>query len=307
MGRTRQNNNAIGGHLGGVKMKRAVGEQVVGQAESRAEGLLVERVGQGNLPDFRRSTLLALAANVSSRTIRPLVTIPVSNKPPPLHHGKTMFVECLVWQTHPQFQDMDERDLRYTIMLFTEQKRGVSIKATPITLVLSDVKSKSFLINVFDAPGHGNGRDVRMCGGAVCVRGGGRFVEYGPIVVARDSGARLTTIYMGAMVLPRLVDDEDFRTLQIERLWIYEARYKVELNRVTAGNSIFIEGFDQYFVKTSTIIGVDMMNKDVLIFRPLKSNTQSIKKIAVKLVNLSELPEMLDGLVPGELYLDCKI
>lgn len=60
MGRTRQNNKAIGGHLGGVKMKRAVGEQVVGQAESRAEGLLVERVGQGNLPDFRRSTLLAL-------------------------------------------------------------------------------------------------------------------------------------------------------------------------------------------------------------------------------------------------------
>lgn len=117
----------------------------------------------------------------------------------------------------------------------------------------------------------------------------------------------MTTIYIGAKVLPRLVDDEDFRTLQIERLWIYEARYKVELNRVTAGNSIFIEGFDQYFVKTSTIIGVNMMNKDVLIFRPLKSNTQSIKKIAVKLVNLSELAEMLDGLVSGELYLDCKI
>ncbi|EDS39947.1 U5 snRNP-specific protein [Culex quinquefasciatus] len=325
MGRTRQNNKAIGGHLGGVKMKRAVGEQVVGQAESRAEGLLVERVGQGNQPDFRRSTLLALGCEFKiyllqiMPTIRPLVTIPISNKPPPLHHGKTMFVECLVRQTHPQFQDMDERDLRYTIMLFTEQERGVSIKATPITLVLSDVKRKSFLINVFDAPGHepevyekaaAQFGAVEICGvyfeAAVLYRPLSQGVgdvdttladRLAELNIRVTMEARLTTIYIGAKVLPRLVDDEDFRTLQIERLWIYEARYKVELNRVTAGNSIFIEGFDQYFVKTSTIIGVNMMNKDVLIFRPLKSNTQSIKKIAVKLVNLSELAEMLDGLV----------
>lgn len=70
-----------------------------------------------------------------------------------LHHGKTTFVDGLVRQTHPQFRDTEERNLRYTDTLFTEQERGVSIKSTPITLVLPDIKQKSFLMNVFDTPG----------------------------------------------------------------------------------------------------------------------------------------------------------
>lgn len=89
-----------------------------------------------------------------------------------LHHGKTTFVDCLVKQTHPQFQTMEEKNLRYTDTLFTEQERGVSIKATPITLVLQDVKQKSYLMNVFDTPGHVNFSDemaagLRMCDGIV--------------------------------------------------------------------------------------------------------------------------------------------
>ena len=32
-------------------------------------------------------------------------------------------------------------------------QRGVSIKATPLSLVLSDSKEKSYLLNVFDTPG----------------------------------------------------------------------------------------------------------------------------------------------------------
>lgn len=70
-----------------------------------------------------------------------------------LHHGKTTFVDCLIRQTHPQFVTHEERALRYTDTLFTEQERGVSIKSTPITLVLPDIKSKSFLMNIFDTPG----------------------------------------------------------------------------------------------------------------------------------------------------------
>ncbi|KAL9696358.1 hypothetical protein quinque_015643 [Culex quinquefasciatus] len=482
-----------------------------------------------------------------------------------LHHGKTTFVDCLVRQTHPQFQDMDERNLRYTDTLFTEQERGVSIKATPITLVLPDVKSKSFLINVFDTPGHVNFSDevtaaMRMCDGVVlfvdaaegvslnterllkhaiqerlaitvCINKVDRlmlelklppqdayfklkhiveeinglltlygdantkqvspilgnvcfasslygicftlksfarlyadtydgvsagefarrlwgdmyfhnksrkftkkpphssaqrsFVEFileplyklfaqvvgdvdttladtlaelnirvtkeemkcnirpllrlicnrfigdfcgfvdmcvehiqSPLENAQSkidhiyTGVKESGIYQDMLncdqnaqlmvhsskmyptedctffqVLARIMSGTLHAGQEVGRLWIYEARYKVELNRVPAGNWVLIEGIDQCIVKTSTITDVNM-NEDVFIFRPLKFNTQSIIKIAVEPVNPSELPKMLDGLRKvnksypllstrveesgehvilgtGELYLDC--
>lgn len=78
-----------------------------------------------------------------------------------LHHGKTSFVDCLMRQTHPDLPQDTPPDtpLRYTDTLFTEQERGVSIKAMPVTLVHQDVKGKSFLLNIFDTPGHVNFSD----------------------------------------------------------------------------------------------------------------------------------------------------
>lgn len=70
-----------------------------------------------------------------------------------LHHGKTTFVDCLIRQTHPGFKNLEEKNLRYTDTLFTEQERGVGIKAVPVTLVLPDIKHKSYLMNIFDTPG----------------------------------------------------------------------------------------------------------------------------------------------------------
>lgn len=124
-----------------------------------------------------------------------------------------------------------------------------------------------------------------------------------------------------------LLDEEDSRILQVGRLWTYEARYKIQLNRIPAGNWVLIEGIDQSIVKTATITDIQS-SEDLYIFRPLKFNTQSIIKIAVEPVNPSELPKMLDGLRKvnksypllstrveesgehvilgtGELYLDC--
>ena len=122
-------------------------------------------------------------------------------------------------------------------------------------------------------------------------------------------------------------DEEDSRDVRVGRLWIYQARYKVEVNRVPAGNWVMMEGIDQSIVKTSTI--TDLQGQEELyIFRPLKFSTQSVIKIAVEPVNPSELPKMLDGLRKvnksypllstrveesgehvvlgtGELYLDC--
>ncbi|KAL9697849.1 hypothetical protein quinque_001290 [Culex quinquefasciatus] len=54
-------------------------------------------------------------------------------------------------------------------------------------------------------------------------------------------------------------------------------------------------GIDLCIVKTSTITDVNM-NEDVFIYRPLKSNTQSIIKIAIEPVKLSEHPKIMDGL-----------
>jgi len=122
-------------------------------------------------------------------------------------------------------------------------------------------------------------------------------------------------------------DEEDSRISLVGRLWINEARYKVEVNRVPAGNWVLIEGIDELIVKTATITQMKG-SEDVHIFRPLKFNTTSVIKVAVEPVNPSELPKMLDGLRKinksyplvttkveesgehiilgtGELYMDC--
>lgn len=122
-------------------------------------------------------------------------------------------------------------------------------------------------------------------------------------------------------------DEEDSRVMNVGRLWIYQARYKVEVNRIPAGCWALIEGIDQPIVKTCTLVSA---TEDVELhtFKPLRFDTQAVVKIAVEPVNPSELPKMLDGLRKvnksypllstrveesgehvvlgtGELYLDC--
>jgi 116 kDa U5 small nuclear ribonucleoprotein component len=124
-----------------------------------------------------------------------------------------------------------------------------------------------------------------------------------------------------------LDDEEDSRYCQVGRIWIYNARYRVEVNRIPAGNWVLIEGIEQSIIKTSTIVTPNGCSR-AQIFRPLRFNTSSVIKIAVEPVNPSELPKMLDGLRKvnksypllntrvedsgehiilgtGELYLDC--
>ncbi|KAI8847873.1 P-loop containing nucleoside triphosphate hydrolase protein [Chytridium lagenaria] len=90
-----------------------------------------------------------------------------------LHHGKTSLIDVLVTQTHNVDWSPGD-DVRYTDVHDMERQRGLSIKAKPISLVMQDVRGKSYLLNILDTPGHVNFSDevaaaVRLVDGAVIV------------------------------------------------------------------------------------------------------------------------------------------
>lgn len=93
-----------------------------------------------------------------------------------LHHGKTTFMDMLVEQTHhiSTFDQNSEKHMRYTDTRIDEQERKISIKAVPMSLVLEDSNSKSYLCNIMDTPGHVNFSDemtaaLRLADGTVLI------------------------------------------------------------------------------------------------------------------------------------------
>jgi 116 kDa U5 small nuclear ribonucleoprotein component len=79
-----------------------------------------------------------------------------------LHHGKTGLIDLFVTQTHsipPIRQTKEDSRLRYTDTHILERARGISIKSTPITLLLPNSKGKSHVFNFIDTPGHVNFSD----------------------------------------------------------------------------------------------------------------------------------------------------
>ncbi|EGV62113.1 P-loop containing nucleoside triphosphate hydrolase protein [Yamadazyma tenuis ATCC 10573] len=79
-----------------------------------------------------------------------------------LHSGKTSFVDMLVLQTHETLtrkQSKNFEQLKFTDNHILEIKRGMSIKAAPITLLLPDTNGKSYIFNILDSPGHMNFMD----------------------------------------------------------------------------------------------------------------------------------------------------
>jgi 116 kDa U5 small nuclear ribonucleoprotein component len=79
-----------------------------------------------------------------------------------LHHGKTGLLDMLVQETHvlpPIRQTKEDDRLRYTDTHLLERARGISIKSAPMTLLLPNLKGKTYLFNFIDTPGHVNFSD----------------------------------------------------------------------------------------------------------------------------------------------------
>ena len=80
-----------------------------------------------------------------------------------LHHGKTLFTDMLIEQTHVDSWPLD-KERRYTDTRNDEQQRGISIKSAPVSLVLPNSKGKSYLVNLIDCPGHVDFSDEATAG-----------------------------------------------------------------------------------------------------------------------------------------------
>jgi U5 small nuclear ribonucleoprotein component len=79
-----------------------------------------------------------------------------------LHHGKTALMDMLVFETHKLVWDAD-KPTRYTDTHILSRERNISIKSSPMSLVLSTTSGKSHLIHLIDTPGHVNAPG-RWCG-----------------------------------------------------------------------------------------------------------------------------------------------
>ncbi|EMD42320.1 hypothetical protein CERSUDRAFT_102668 [Gelatoporia subvermispora B] len=90
-----------------------------------------------------------------------------------LHHGKTALMDMLVFETHKLVWDSDHQT-RYTDTHILSRERGISIKSSPMSLVLTSSSGKSHLVHFIDTPGHVNFVDevassIRLADGIVLV------------------------------------------------------------------------------------------------------------------------------------------
>ncbi|SGY25731.1 BQ5605_C018g08661 [Microbotryum silenes-dioicae] len=101
-----------------------------------------------------------------------------------LHHGKTSLIDMLVTESHKIDIEAD-RPLRFTDTHSLAEARNISIKSSPVSLVLPNSRGKHYLVNLIDTPGHVNFIDE--------VASGIRIADAAVVVVDAVEGVMLTT------------------------------------------------------------------------------------------------------------------
>ena len=91
-------------------------------------------------------------------------------------------------------------------------------------------------------------------------------------------------------------ETEDSYINDIKILQIYQTRYKININKVTLGNFVLIDGSDISLSKNLTIVKYDKKYlNQIAIFKPLLFD-YSFMKVSVEPLNPLDLPKMVDGL-----------
>lgn len=83
-----------------------------------------------------------------------------------------------------------------------------------------------------------------------------------------------------------LSEKEDVVVKEITNMWIYQSRYRVEINKVPANNWVLLEGIDISIFKTATVTQVKD-NIPMEIFKPLDFFNLPYMKISVEPLNPS--------------------
>ena len=99
-----------------------------------------------------------------------------------------------------------------------------------------------------------------------------------------------------------VADQEDMGVATVKAISLSQARYKVDVDKASAGALVLLEGIDQTIGKTATITSVPSSGpsgtdvNEIEIFSPLNFFTIPALKVAVEPLKPSQLPKLVEGL-----------
>ena len=87
-------------------------------------------------------------------------------------------------------------------------------------------------------------------------------------------------------------EEEDMEFKEVTKLWVYQAWYKIPINKAPIGSWVLIEGVDDSIMKTTTLC-LEYLDEDEFIFYTPCFNTLSVVKTTTEPLNPNELPKMV--------------